>query len=219
MNTAEIEKSIKMLNNGEFSELADFLQLQRTLSILNEKGSNTKQITAIAKVLKNTKYDGCKGCQHTIDGKQFISDGYFLVLFKEYNEALDGLKQISSEKSMNTSTFFKEDVEPVKISSEDFLLLNNIQKFYSINKKDDPLVYMFGKWFSAHYLSNMYDIVFKYADIQNSNIYIHEQKNMPVYIDTQDYKIILLPCRFEDQALCEVSKKRQDEFLSILSNN
>lgn len=220
MKVTDIDKCIKLLDNAEIANLRDFLVFQRQIAIMDENKADTKQITAIKKVLNaNTKARPIlNSCQHTSDGSQFICEGYFAVLWKNYNDMLDGLNQVDSDQSIKFNSIWKsyEVVDTIEVTDDELLLIKNARKYDKINKYS--YLYVLNRLFRSSYIADMYDIIFKYIDLKSARIYASENESEPIYIETDEVKIILLPCRCEK---CEREDQieKQKDFLNKIKGN
>ena len=178
----------------------------------------TKQFTnAIKKYLNNNEY--LEYIQHNKDDKQFICDGYSIVLFNNYNELLDNFNQKKYSTSINYEYLqsnrinVKKWYKLPKTYNKVFKNINKYIKTYDL----DTILIDDKAFFRCDLIKIIYNIAKYYGDFDinigkeiNSNDYILQLKN-------DDVKIELLPCVFSKKCDTKEYKQSINDFINSIN--
>ena len=168
MNTTTIEKCIDLCEKRELEELLNTLRYEREVSILSSKGKKPTLLNATKKYLewirKNAVNQRLYGVQHAPDDKQFILDGFSMIVFNEKHDELDALPQTEKTNSLNPESLFMSNTRKMvyyDLSKEDKIILANIGKYIKLSscKSTTVLVYLFGGFYNAKSLAPIIDII------------------------------------------------------------
>jgi hypothetical protein len=168
MNTTTIEKCIDLCEKRELEELLNTLRYEREVSILSSKGKKPTLLNATKKYLewirKNAVNQRLYGVQHAPDDKQFILDGFSMIVFNEKHDELDALPQTEKTNSLNPESLFMSNTRKMvyyDLSKEDKIILANIGKYIKLSscKSATVPVYLFGGFYNAKSLAPIIDII------------------------------------------------------------
>lgn len=225
MNTATIEKAIKLLQEKSLKELEELLIYERQKSIMQGNKKSMKLATAVKKILSNNpERPILTTVQHTKDGAPFICDGYCLIKWNEEQDELKAFSQTSPEQSVKADNIIPNlnDCTEYALLPEDKIIINNLDKYIKLYKdkyiklyktKNFVPVNVFGKTYNAYLLKDFLAVIGTNFDI------IYRQKGIIYGCDmftNDEIKAICLPLRKaeNDKIINETTK----EFLEILKN-
>lgn len=167
MNTTTIEKCIDLCEKRELEELLNTLRYEREVSILSSKGRKPTLLNATKKYLewirKNVANQRLYGVQHAPDDKQFVLDGFSMIVFNEKHDELNALPQAEKTNSLNPEALFMSNTRKMvyyDLSKEDKIILANIGKYIKLSswKSTTVPVYLFGGFYNAKSLAPIIDI-------------------------------------------------------------
>lgn len=221
MNTATIEKAIKLCNPESLKELEELLIYERQKSILQGKKKAVKLMSAVNKILSNNpERPILTTIQHTKDGEPFICDGYCLIKWNEEQDELNAFTQTSPEQSLKADDIMPNlsDCTEYTLSPEDKLIITNLDKYIKLYKDKYKARYfapvnVFGKTYNAYLLKDFFAVTGTDFDT------IYRQKGViyggDMFIN-DEIKALCLPLRkvANDEIINETTKN----FLEVLKN-
>lgn len=135
MNKNAIEKAQALLASNKLDELKQLLDYERELEVLKANGKKPTLLNAVKKYLKNSQADRPILCtvQTTNDGKQFICNGYSIVLWHDHKDELDALPTTEASKSINAYGIIGDvrDNE-YTFTADELTLLKNLNKYIAL---------------------------------------------------------------------------------------
>lgn len=225
MNTATIEKAIKLLNEGDMVALDDLLRFEYEKSVLQDNGKKTNVLTAVKRFIKGGRENGygerLYGIMRSKDGKQAICNGYVLVKWKNEKNELNALPQIPETASPDVNhllDYFNGIVGTV-LSESDKIVLKNIDKFIKLNK-DKRVSERFievefgGHIFDAKLLKDLVDII----GTDDITLYI-PQCGYNLKIETPEAEAMVCGLRLDEPGPKTIHKNTQDFINKILARN
>lgn len=225
MNTATIEKAIKLLNESDIVALGNLLRFEYEKSVLQDNGKKTNVLTAVKKFIKNAKEYNEKlyGIMRSKDGKQAICNGYVLVKWKNEKNELNALPQLPETASINVNYLldYFNGIVGTASSESDKIVLKNIDKFIKLNKDKSVSkryieVEFGGRIFDAKMLKDLVDII----GTDDITLYI-PQRSYNLKIETPEAEAVICGLRlnFNESELKTVYKNTQDFIDKILARN
>lgn len=223
MNTATIEKAIKLLNVGDIVALGDLLRFEYEKSVLQTNGKKANVLTAVKKFIENAKKynENIYGVMRSKDGKQAICNGYVLVKWKNEKSEFNALPQIPETASINVNYLLGRfnGIVGTALSESDKIVLKNIDKFIKLNKDKSVSkryieVEFGGCIFDAKILKDLVDII----GTDDITLYIPQRSNN-LKIETPEAEAMVCGLRFDEPELKEVRKNTQDFIDKILARN
>ena len=223
MNTATIEKAIKLLNEGDIIALGDLLRFEYEKSVLQDNGKKANVLTAVKKFVKNAKEYSEKlyGIMRSKDGKQAICNGYMLVKWKNEKNELNALPQISQTASIDVNHLldYFNGIVGTALSESDKIVLQNIDKFIKLNKDKSVSkryieVEFGGHIFDAKLLKDLVDII----GTDDITLYVPQHQNS-LKIETSEAEAMICGLRFDEPELKTIHKNTQDFIDKILARN
>lgn len=223
MNTATIEKAIKLLNEGDTIALDDSLRFEYGKSVLQDNGKKANVLTAVKRFIKNAKEYNEKlyGIMRSKDGKQAICNGYVLVKWKNEKNELNALPQIPETASIDINRlldYFK-GIVGTALSESDKIVLKNIDKFIKLNKDKSVSkryieVEFGGRIFDAKMLKDLVDII----GTDDITLYV-PQSGYNLKIETPEAEAMICGLRLDEPERKTVHKNTQDFIDKILARN
>lgn len=223
MNTATIERAIKLLNVGDIVALDDLLRFEYEKSVLQSNGKKANVLTAVKKFIENAKKYNEKlyGIMRSEDGKQAVCNGYVLVKWNNEKNEFNALPQLSEAASINVNYLldYFSGVVGTAVSESDKIVLKNIDKFIKLNKDKSVSkryieVEFGGHIFDAKMLKDLVDII----GTDDITLYIPQRQNS-LKIETPEAEAMVCGLRFDEPELKEVRKNTQDFINKILAKN
>ena len=156
MNKTQIEKSIKLLNESKLDELKQLLMFEL---LKEDKNKNVKIVDIVKKYLKEAKNFGNRPMLETVmqkDGKQFICNGFNLIVFEEYLNELDILPQ-TTEDAINYKQILCSGLDYKTLTANEIDKINDIDnylKFLKLQHKEQenrPIM-LFNYVYDANYI-------------------------------------------------------------------
>ena len=225
MNTATIEKAIKLLNEGDIIVLGDLLRLEYEKSVLQDNGKKANVLTAVKRFIEGGKKNGygetLYGIMRSKDGKQAVCNGYVLVKWKNEKNELNALPQIPETASIDVNHLldYFNGIVGTALSESDKIVLKNIDKFIKLNK-DKRVSERFievefgGRIFDAKMLKDLVDII----GTDDITLYI-PQCGYNLKVETPEAEAEVCGLRLDEPERKTVHKNTQDFIDKILARN
>lgn len=225
MNTATIEKAIKLLNEGDIIALDGLLRFEYEKSVLQDNGKKTNALTAVKRLIESGKKNGygekLYGIMRSKDGKQAVCNGYVLVKWKNEKNELNALPQIPETASVDVNHLldYFNGIVGTALSESDKIVLKNIDKIIKLNK-DKRVSERFievefgGHIFDAKLLKDLVDII----GTDDITLYI-PQRSYNLKIETPEAEAVICWLNFEEPELKIIHKNTQDFIDKILARN
>lgn len=143
-------------------------------------------------------------------GKQFLCNGFSLIIFNNYIKELEQLPQTINDESLEYYKIYDFDREFTDAFTDDeLLLLNNLTKYKKLNFE---YLYIRGLLVKTEYMLTLW----KFANGEPATIAISTLNGM-IAIKTNSVCMLLLACRATDEEK-EKQKNLANDFIQQLKN-
>lgn len=200
----DIAKIIKMIDEEKIDDARKAL----VEALMQQNCKTTYKVYNLAKqYIKKAGISRpiCKTIQHK-DNKQFLCDGYSLIIFKNYIKELEELPQTDENDSLDCNRIFDfYQTFTDTFTDDELLLLNNLTKY---GKLGFEYVLLRDMVFRTEYLAT----IWKFVNNEPTQIKVN---TMNIAIKTDELNILTLCCRSSDEDKEKV-KVKTEEFLQQL---
>lgn len=178
MNKTAIEKAQALLAKGQLEELKTLLDYERELEVLKANGKKPNLLKAVKAYLNNAtkKRPLLRTVQHTHDGKQFICDGFSIVVWNDHKTELDVLPQTEAERCINIYAIIDNGFGDNKytLTADELTLLKNLDKYIALYPKTKANAFAYiligGQLFDAKLILKTIDGIINLDDITDCRL-------------------------------------------------
>lgn len=209
MELTQIKKVITVLQKGQIDDALQLLNLELLKS--NNNISKVNFYNAAKKVLndKETKSrPALQAVNTTSDGKKAILNGYYLIKFLQDFPELQPLPTLSQSESLNIDGILPKNIDFIEPDPNTLILLKNIKKYVTINKKQTQYIKLYNNLFNMDYIKLLTEFIKDFDKIQVAQ----NGQYKPLFIKDNNVLIMVLPIRTTPD---EATHTQTDEFLKM----